>query len=92
MYLLVGVLHIIMHRQLGRGLGFISLGFVFFLLSFNCKRKNIRFDLIDKDEESLNLVSKGNKNKAIKRCRVIANCGLKEAVDYVESIMNFESE
>jgi len=95
--LLLGVIYII-NRQLGMGLLFISLGFVLFITlgfvfliqNFSAKKNDIRFDLAEKDKEFLNLISKGKKNKAIKRCRVVESCSLKEAVDYVESIISLE--
>lgn len=85
--LLLAILQII-NRQLVMGLSSILLGFVFLILNFSTKKKDIEFTLVEKDEEFLSLISKGEKIKAIKRCRIIENCGLKEAHDYVESIVN----
>lgn len=73
--------------QLVLGFSFISLGFVMLTLKFSIKKKDIDFTRVEKDEEFLSLVSKGDKIKAIKRCRSITSCGLKEALDYVESII-----
>lgn len=76
-----------MDRQPVFGFFFSALGFVFLTLKLSNKKKVADFILLEKDEEFLNLISEGKKIEAIKRCRSIVNSGLKEASEYVESII-----
>ncbi|WP_069876067.1 ribosomal protein L7/L12 [Fusibacter sp. 3D3] len=84
-FFLAGIFEIL-NSQFVFGFSFITFGFVFLTLGVSNKKKVIDLTLVKKDEAFLNLISEGNKIKAIKRCRSITNCGLKEASDYVESM------
>lgn len=62
----------------------ITLGFSFFTLHFNSKEQKLDVTLIENDEIFNKFIIQGEKIKAVKRCRQVTNCGLKEAADYVE--------
>ncbi len=86
-WMVAGIAMIIGNQMLS-GISFVGLGIIFFMLTLLVKKKkNIDFTLVASDEIFNTFVAEGKKIKAVKRCRSIVNCGLKEASDYVESII-----
>ncbi len=72
-------------------LGFIYVTFAFAFLTFAIvvkKPHEIEIDRIEKDQIFQEYIKEGNKIKAVKRCREITMCSLKDANDYVESKIN----
>lgn len=51
-------------------------------------KKDIDFTKVQNDEDFQKMICEDKKIEAIKRCRDIVNCGLKEASDHVESAIN----
>lgn len=85
LFVLAGVIELIA-KQTIMGFVFIALGLSLFVIRRNTVSKALDFSLVEKDSEFQALLLEGNKIKAVKRCRIILNCGLKEAFDYVESL------
>lgn len=95
LFLIAGIFEFIAHK-LPIGFAFISLGFSFLSLYFNRNKtkndaRNIDldiFEIVKKDKKFRELIFEGKKIAAVKRCRSLTDCGLKEAEVYVNSLEN----
>ncbi|MHB9944054.1 DNA-binding protein [Clostridium botulinum] len=98
-FMLAGILRIIKNRYLN-GIIFIVLGFLYVALSIinykfaNKPNRNTLSDeeLKNMDNELRELVSEGERIKAIKKYRMATDAGLVEAKEYVDSLSKGETK
>jgi len=90
-FLFVGIMSLVDKEYL-RGSMFVVLGGVYFALSrtrYKGNNKSNKIEVSDLDLKNMNieltnLITQGEKIKAIKKCRMVTGLGLKEAKDYVD--------
>lgn len=84
--LVVGIFEILAH-QISLATMFIALWAMFMTLNHTITEREQAIDeaLIEADEVFLTLIREGQRKEAIKRCRKVTLCSLKDAVDYVDS-------
>lgn len=83
--IIMGIYSLLFKNQL-IGLGMISIGMVFLLLSKNMNNGALDFSVLEADQHFKDLCQLNDKIAAVKYCRSKVHCGLKEALDYVETI------
>ncbi len=88
----LAVIAYLVDKNYSQGIIYLVLAIINLILFIVIKRRDsskesYNLDLLIEDQDFKLLVSNGSKIKAIKRCREISGCGLKEAKDYVDKIM-----
>lgn len=66
-------------------LSFFTVGLAIYVYLKSDNKKTYDFTVLDQDPQFCEFIKMGEKIQAIKQCRALVNCGLKEALDYVES-------